>query len=71
MWNWLMTVLFTGATIILYDESPLEPDPHVLFKICQNMKASIFGAGAKIFDEYAKMGADFSKSKKIKKRGVQ
>lgn len=56
-----MTVLFTGATIILYDESPLDPDPHVLLKICQNMKATIFGAGAKIFDEYAKMGCDFSR----------
>uniref|UniRef100_A0A914CLH2 Acetoacetyl-CoA synthetase n=1 Tax=Acrobeloides nanus TaxID=290746 RepID=A0A914CLH2_9BILA len=59
MWNWLMTVLFTGATIILYDESPLEPDPHVLLKICQNMKATIFGAGAKLFDEYAKSDCDF------------
>lgn len=54
-------MLYTGATIVLYDESPLEPDPHVLLRVCQNTKATILGMGAKIFDEYAKMGVDFSK----------
>lgn len=50
---------FTGGAIIVYDESPLEPDPHVLLKICQNTKATILGMGAKIWDEYAKMNLDF------------
>ncbi|KAH7732166.1 acetoacetyl-CoA synthetase [Aphelenchoides avenae] len=59
MYNWLITVLYTGATIVLYDESPLEPDRHVLLRICQNTKATILGMGAKIFDEYAKMNVDF------------
>jgi len=59
MWNWLMTSIFTGAAIVLYDESPLEPDPHVLLKICQNTGATILGMGAKIWDEYAKMNLDF------------
>uniref|UniRef100_A0A914Y6I7 Acetoacetyl-CoA synthetase n=1 Tax=Panagrolaimus superbus TaxID=310955 RepID=A0A914Y6I7_9BILA len=59
MWNWLMTVLYTGASIVLYDESPIEPDPHVLLKVCQNTQATIIGMGAKIWDEYAKMDVDF------------
>ena len=56
----LMSVLFTQATIVLYDESPLEPDPHVLFKIAEHTKSTIMGMGAKLWDEYARMGDDFS-----------
>uniref|UniRef100_A0A7E4ULW7 Acetoacetyl-CoA synthetase n=1 Tax=Panagrellus redivivus TaxID=6233 RepID=A0A7E4ULW7_PANRE len=59
MWNWLMTVLYTGATIVLYDESPLEPDPHVLIKVAQNTKSTIMGMGAKVWDELAKQKVDF------------
>ncbi|KAI1731991.1 AMP-binding enzyme domain-containing protein [Ditylenchus destructor] len=59
MWNWMLSVLYTGACIVLYDESPLDPDPHVLFKVAQNTGTTILGMGAKIFDEYAKMGLDF------------
>lgn len=56
----LMSVLFTQATIVLYDESPLEPDQHVLFKIAEHTKSTIMGMGAKLWDEYARMGDDFS-----------
>uniref|UniRef100_A0A915DZZ8 Acetoacetyl-CoA synthetase n=1 Tax=Ditylenchus dipsaci TaxID=166011 RepID=A0A915DZZ8_9BILA len=59
MWNWLLTVLFTGATIVLFDECPLDPDPHILLKIVQNTKSTILGSGAKVFDEYTKMGSNF------------
>lgn len=59
MWNWLMSVLLTGATIVLYEESPLEPDPHILLKIAADTKATTLGAGAKVFDEFQKMNVDF------------
>jgi acetoacetyl-CoA synthetase len=59
MWNWLMSVLLTGATIVLYEESPLEPDPHILLKIASDTRATQLGAGAKIYDEYQKMDLDF------------
>ncbi|KAI6176749.1 Acetoacetyl-CoA synthetase [Aphelenchoides bicaudatus] len=59
MWQWLMSVLITGATIVLYEESPLEPDPHILLKIAADTKTTALGMGAKIYDEYQKMNVDF------------
>jgi acyl-coenzyme A synthetase/AMP-(fatty) acid ligase len=56
-----MSVLLTGATIVLYDESPLEPDPHIVLKIAADTKSTCLGMGAKIWDEYQKMNVDFSK----------
>ena len=29
MWNWLVTVLASGATMLLYDGSPFHPDGHI------------------------------------------
>ena len=31
MWNWLVSGLATGATLMLYDGSPFAPDANVLF----------------------------------------
>lgn len=55
-----MSVCLTGATIVLYEESPLEPDPHILLKIAADTNSTCLGMGAKIWDEYLKMGLDFS-----------
>ena len=33
MWNWLVTVLASGATILLYDGSPFHPDGNALFDV--------------------------------------
>jgi acetoacetyl-CoA synthetase len=35
MWNWLMTSLATGASVVLYDGSPFEPQPSVLFDVAE------------------------------------
>jgi hypothetical protein len=45
-----MSVLYTGASIVVFDESPLEPDPHILLRIAQNSGATAIGMGAKIYD---------------------
>uniref|UniRef100_A0AC35U8D0 Acetoacetyl-CoA synthetase n=1 Tax=Rhabditophanes sp. KR3021 TaxID=114890 RepID=A0AC35U8D0_9BILA len=60
MWNWLMTTLFTGATIVLFDESPIIPDKEVMIKILANTKATIFGCGAKMYDTYHQMDRKFN-----------
>ena len=31
MWNWLVSGLASGATLLLYDGSPFYPDGNVLF----------------------------------------
>ena len=47
MWNWLVTGLATGATLLLYDGSPFAPDAGVLWRMAQEEKMSIFGTSAK------------------------
>jgi acetoacetyl-CoA synthetase len=44
MWNALASGLATGATIVLFDGAPLQPDPRVLWRIAQEERITIFGA---------------------------
>uniref|UniRef100_A0A0K0EAU5 Acetoacetyl-CoA synthetase n=1 Tax=Strongyloides stercoralis TaxID=6248 RepID=A0A0K0EAU5_STRER len=60
MWNWLMTALYTKATIVVFDESPIYPDKEILIKILARTKATIFGCGAKMYDTYNSMGIKFN-----------
>jgi len=57
MWNWLVSSLATGATLILYDGSPFHPSPKILFNIAEKEGITIFGASAKYFSALAKNGA--------------
>jgi acetoacetyl-CoA synthetase len=43
MWNWLVSALATGATVVLYDGSPLHPDPRVLWRMAEREGVNIFG----------------------------
>jgi len=46
MWNWLISGLATGATIVLYDGNPNYPDAGAMWKLVQDEKISIFGCSA-------------------------
>ena len=46
MWNWLMSSLAVGATIVLYDGNPNYPDAGAMWKLIQDEKISIFGCSA-------------------------
>jgi acetoacetyl-CoA synthetase len=46
MWNWLMSSLAVGATIVLYDGNPNYPDPGAMWKLIQDEKITIFGCSA-------------------------
>ncbi|VDO73114.1 unnamed protein product [Heligmosomoides polygyrus] len=59
MWNWLMSFIYCGGSIVLFDESPLEPDPHIVLKVAAESKSTIIGMGAKLYDEYLRMNVDF------------
>uniref|UniRef100_A0A8C3M003 Acetoacetyl-CoA synthetase n=1 Tax=Chrysolophus pictus TaxID=9089 RepID=A0A8C3M003_CHRPC len=37
MWNWLVTALATGASVVLYDGSPLVPSPNVLWDLIDRL----------------------------------
>jgi acetoacetyl-CoA synthetase len=47
MWNWLVSSLSIGATVVLYDGSPFYPDGLHLWKMAERHKVSIFGTSAK------------------------
>jgi acetoacetyl-CoA synthetase len=46
MWNWLVSSLGVGATVILYDGAPLSP-PSILWDMAQQERITIFGTSAK------------------------
>ncbi|KAL1273881.1 hypothetical protein QQF64_026695, partial [Cirrhinus molitorella] len=47
MWNWLVTSLAVGASVVLYDGSPLVPSANVLWDLVDRLGITIFGTGAK------------------------
>jgi acetoacetyl-CoA synthetase len=46
MWNWMLSSLAIGNTIILYDGNPNYPDPDAMWRLIQNEKVSMFGCSA-------------------------
>ena len=56
MWNWLVTVLASGATILLYDGSPFHPDGNTLFTFADETAMTLFGTSAKFIDAANKAG---------------
>ncbi len=55
MWNWLVSVLASGATMILYDGSPTYPAPDRLMRLIEEEKITEFGAGAKYYSTIQKL----------------
>jgi acetoacetyl-CoA synthetase len=56
MWNWLVTGLASGATLLLYDGSPFHPDGNAIFDFVQDERCTFFGTSAKFIDACAKAG---------------
>jgi acetoacetyl-CoA synthetase len=46
MWNWLISSLGVGATVVLYDGNPSYPDDGALWKMLQDEKVTVFGTSA-------------------------
>jgi len=46
MWNFLVSGLCTGSTLVLYDGNPLR-DPSLLWNLVDDLGISIFGTSAK------------------------
>jgi acetoacetyl-CoA synthetase len=47
MWNWLVSSLAIGATVVLYDGSPLHPDSSAMWMLAQDLGITVFGTSAK------------------------
>lgn len=46
MWNWLLSSLAVGATIVLYDGHPNYPDPYAMWRLIEAEKITVFGCSA-------------------------
>ncbi|MFB3885279.1 MAG: acetoacetate--CoA ligase [Thermodesulfobacteriota bacterium] len=46
MWNWLLSSLGVGATVVLYDGNPNYPGAGAMWKMVQDEKITIFGLSA-------------------------
>ncbi len=62
MWNWLVSGLASGATLLLYDGSPFYPSGNVLFDYAEAEDMTIFGTSAKFIDAIKKAGLKPAKS---------
>ncbi|MFP6837495.1 MAG: acetoacetate--CoA ligase [Pseudomonadales bacterium] len=56
MWNWLVSALATGCTLILYDGSPFHPKPDALLDMADREGVTIFGVSAKYLSALDKAG---------------
>ena len=54
MWNWLLSVLASKASIVLFDGSPMYKKEDLLLKIAEKEKITLFGVSAKYIDALRK-----------------
>jgi acetoacetyl-CoA synthetase len=50
MWNWHISALASGATLLIYDGSPLYPNGRILFDFIDEEAMTFFGTSAKFID---------------------
>jgi acetoacetyl-CoA synthetase len=55
MWNWLVTGLASGATLLLYDGSPFIQQGRVLWKLAALERMTHFGTSARFIDSQKKI----------------
>ncbi len=55
MWNWLISGLATGCTLVLYDGSPFFPRRDTLINLIDSERISAFGVGAKYISSIEKV----------------
>src|SRR3989337_59070 len=57
MWNWLISSLAVGSTIVLYDGNPMYPDWRTMWRLIQDEQISIFGCSASYINYLRGIGA--------------
>lgn len=56
MWNWMVSSLAVGATVVLYEGSPFYPGPAAMFDLVDELDISVLGTGAKAIAAWEKAG---------------
>ncbi|MGA4323475.1 acetoacetate--CoA ligase [Ectopseudomonas hydrolytica] len=67
MWNWLVSGLALGATLVLFDGSPFHPGPERLIELIDAEGISIFGTSAKYLAALEKAGAKPCETHKLQR----
>ena len=65
MWNWLVSVLASGATAILFDGAPTSPNMDRLFDLVDQESITLLGVSAKYIDSARKAGVNPSATHKL------
>jgi len=66
MWNWLVSGLATGATIMLYDGAPTLKKGKILFDMVDEEEITVFGTSAAYLSAINKIGLRPSKTHQLK-----
>jgi acetoacetyl-CoA synthetase len=56
MWNWLVSALASGATLVLYDGAPFHPEAAALMDLAERERVTVFGTSAKYLAALQKAG---------------
>ncbi|WP_196221470.1 acetoacetate--CoA ligase, partial [Sansalvadorimonas verongulae] len=56
MWNWLVSGLMTGATLVLFDGSPFYPGPEALWRMAEEENVSVLGTSSRYLGALQKSG---------------
>ena len=67
MWNWLVSALATGCTLVLYDGSPFHPRPRTLWDMAQREGLTLFGTSPNYLRGMAKVGAAPKKTHRLER----
>lgn len=65
MWNWLVSGLAQGATVVLYDGNPFFPDASAMWQLVEEEKLEVFGTSAKFLDASKKAGVTPGRSQDL------
>jgi acetoacetyl-CoA synthetase len=67
MWNWQVSGLATGATLVTYDGNPFHPAPQRLIDLIDAEDISVFGTSAKYIDACLKAGLKPGETHRLEK----
>lgn len=56
MWNWLVSGLASGCTLLLFDGNPFYPNTDTLMQMAEEEEITVFGTSAKYISALAKEG---------------
>ncbi|HEY0776580.1 MAG TPA: acetoacetate--CoA ligase, partial [Gemmatirosa sp.] len=58
MWNWSVSALALGCTLVCYDGNPLHPEPDALWRMAAAERVAVFGTSARYLALLEQAGAE-------------